>query len=192
MRIFISLNISKNYLSEIERVQEMIQRDIDSVRCVQTHSMHMTLKFLDSLTDEELLKLKAPLQAIARYTSPIKASLNRLDIFPGINRARVLWAGVNDGAADIALLFRQIEERLGPLGFSNEDRVFTPHITLGRFKKRVSRKLLKNCLSHIGHIHIDLGVFSEIHIMESLFRADKVQYRVIESFTFEGKGRAKK
>ena len=188
MRIFISLNIPKDYLGEIERIQEMIQREIDSVRCVQTHSMHMTLKFLDSLTDEELLKLKAPLQAIARYTSPIKASLNRLDIFPGINRARVLWAGFNDGAADIALLFRQIEERLGPLGFSNEDRVFTPHITLGRLKKRVPRKLLKNCLSQIGHIHIDLGVFSEIHIMESLFRADKVQYRVVESFKFEGRG----
>ena len=192
MRIFISLNIPKDYLGEIERIQEMIQREIDSVRCVQTHSMHMTLKFLDSLTDEELLKLKAPLRAIARYTSPIKASLNRLDIFPGINRARVLWAGFDDGAVDMALLFRQIEERLGPLGFSNEDRVFTPHITLGRFKKRVSRKLLKNCLSQIGHIHIDLGVFSEIHIMESLFRADKVQYRVVESFKFEGKRGPKK
>ena len=59
-----------------------------------------------------------------------------LGSFPGGSRpARVVWAGITDGAAEVRALAAALEAALAPLGVEPERRAYTPHITLGRFRQ---------------------------------------------------------
>src|SRR5262249_61451644 len=58
-----------------------------------------------------------------------------LGAFPAARIARVIWAGVVDGAS-LAALASDVEAALSTLGFSPEARAFRPHVTLGRVRSR--------------------------------------------------------
>ena len=55
----------------------------------------------------------------------------------------MIWAGITEGAHIIAQIAAEIENELKPIGFEKKDRLFVPHITIGRIKSGPStRKLL--------------------------------------------------
>jgi 2'-5' RNA ligase len=47
----------------------------------------------------------------------------------------VLWLAVEEGAAALAALHAALAARLEGLPWTPEDRAFSPHLTLGRFKE---------------------------------------------------------
>jgi len=61
-------------------------------------------------------------------------SLGQIGGFPSTKRARVLWVGVQHGAAELIKLSQAVEEAVTPFGFEVERKPFKPHITIARFK----------------------------------------------------------
>ncbi len=82
-----------------------------------------------------------PAWELARVFRRFRASLSRIGAFPNLNYIRVLWVGVENGAADIIRLHNLIESKI-PFGM---DKDYHPHITLARVNSRIdeeSKKLL--------------------------------------------------
>jgi 2'-5' RNA ligase len=106
------------------------------VRLTPPANVHMTLKFLGDVSQEELERVAEALEPVRERHEPFEAGVSGFGAFPSPKRARVLWAGIGEGADGLRALAQDVEERLEPLGFEREDRAYVPHLTLGRARGR--------------------------------------------------------
>jgi len=95
---------------------------------------HLTLKFLGGVDAARLDAVAEALNGAAAGAGPFDLGVGGLGAFPSPARARVLWAGVDEGAAEAAALAGRVDEALAPLGFAREAREFSAHVTLGRVR----------------------------------------------------------
>ena len=108
------------------------ERAYGQPRWVRVDGLHLTLRFLGATPDEKQSQIAAALEAASAGVAPFRVALSGGGAFPDPRRPRVLWIGINEGAALLAGLARRLDERLAPLGWPPEGRPFAPHLTLAR------------------------------------------------------------
>ena len=107
------------------------------VRWVRPENVHLTLKFLGDVSEDDLLdRVTEALEPIRERHEPFEAEPSGFGAFPSTRRARILWAGIGEGSEPLRALAKDVEASLNPLGFGREDRVYRPHLTLGRARSR--------------------------------------------------------
>ena len=77
---------------------------------------------------------------IQSLAPPMKAPafdlrLAGLGAFPPSGPPRVLWIGVTQGVAQLAMAHDEVGERLAPWGFAPEGRAYSAHLTIARVKE---------------------------------------------------------
>jgi 2'-5' RNA ligase len=116
---------------------------------VRPESIHLTLKFLGEIKEEEIEPIGARLRSVAAGTPPFHLSVKKLGVFPNEKFPRVLWIGIEQGREAVLTLQQKVEEGLVQLGFPPENRPFHPHLTLARIKSlRGTRELMDVVKSH--------------------------------------------
>jgi RNA 2',3'-cyclic 3'-phosphodiesterase len=118
-----------------EAIRPVRDRDLP-VKWVRPDGIHLTLKFLGDVEDEQEPELRAALAAAAgsgKGSEPrgVTVHIEGFGVFPDFHRPRVVWAGVAPDPA-LELLQHGVEQAFAPLGFPTEARTFRPHVTLGR------------------------------------------------------------
>jgi 2'-5' RNA ligase len=111
-----------------------------AVSWVAPGSLHFTLHFLgevDDPTARALVERMAP----PLSTSPFDLALAGIGTFPPAGPPRVIWLGVDDGAAGLAEVHREMGARLDGLRVARERRPFSAHLTLGRVKAPTGPRL---------------------------------------------------
>jgi 2'-5' RNA ligase len=98
-------------------------------------NVHLTLKFLGDVSEENLNALTAMIQAEASACPPFNLSIGGLGVFPSIKRPRVIWVGV-EAPAELSDLHGRIEAETTKPGYPPDKRGFSPHVTLGRVLRR--------------------------------------------------------
>jgi 2'-5' RNA ligase len=98
--------------------------------------MHLTLHF----EPEADARIETQLHGALSYPFPVRPFSLRfegLGTFPERGSPRVLWLGVGDGLEALLAVHRELHARLksGP----GRAEPFHPHLTLARFRDRVSR-----------------------------------------------------
>ena len=132
---------------------------VGKVRLTPSKNVHLTLKFLGDVSREELERVADALETVRERHEPFEAGVSGFGAFPSPKRARVLWASIGEGAIGLRSLAKDVEERLEPLGFEREDRVYVPHLTLGRTRGRpVALETLETLSPVPGFLvrHVDL------------------------------------
>ncbi len=104
-------------------------------RLTAPERVHLTLKFLGDVPPQDLPRISAALQPLCDEHDPFDAVTSGFGAFPSARRARILWAGTEEGTGQLSALAQSVEARLEPEGFKREDRPFVPHITLGRSRR---------------------------------------------------------
>ena len=105
-------------------------------RLVGQEKIHLTLKFLGDIAEDELDSVKRALQPIGKRHDPFEVSTSGFGAFPSEKRARILWAGVDTGSEHLRALAEDVENLLDAAGFERENRPYIPHLTLGRARAR--------------------------------------------------------
>lgn len=105
-------------------------------RWAKPANVHLTLKFLGEIEDENLTGLKETLDVVCRHHEQFEIVPRGIGAFPSTNKARIVWAGVDEGTDALLALAEDLEGSLRVLGFEGEKRKFKPHITLGRSRNR--------------------------------------------------------
>ena len=106
------------------------------VRWIRPENLHLTMKFLGEVPEDDLLHIAEVLDPLRSRHEPFEARLSGFGGFPSARRARILWAGIGEGSEPLRALARDVETSLEPLGFEREDRAYVPHLTLGRARGR--------------------------------------------------------
>lgn len=134
MRCFVAVELDPALRNPLVRMlREQLPRTRD-VRWVTERQLHVTLKFLGDVKDGQLPGICDAIAAATAQVDPFPLHLTGLGCFPSPQNARVLWCGVEDGAAGCATWLKLADPLFEKLGFARETRAFHPHITLGRSK----------------------------------------------------------
>jgi 2'-5' RNA ligase len=105
------------------------------VAWVAEPNLHVTLKFLGRVDAGQVDAVSRALRDGVARAPAFSLRLEGLGAFPTATRARVIWAGVADGAEACAAIAGLADGALAPLGFPTEARAFSPHVTLGRVRE---------------------------------------------------------
>ena len=100
----------------------------------------------------------------------MQLTVGGLGAFPNRLRPRVVWVGVK---APQTLLDLQhgIDRETSRLGYPNEDREFSPHLTLGRVSQHATPQEVKSYLEAFGAVQVEeLGTVSVQQIW--LYKSD--------------------
>jgi len=124
-------------LSIDEYLNELKKRQKSGIRWVDAAKMHLTLKFLGDIDEEQIPAIHQAMQAAAITCPAFSLSLKGLGAFPGSYKPRVIWVGVK-APAMLQALHQQLAANLCALGFEAEDRRYSPHLTLGRISRHAS------------------------------------------------------
>jgi 2'-5' RNA ligase len=139
LRAFIALEIPGEIQEAIAHSLSQLQKDLPKplIRWVASKNVHLTLKFLGDVPPANLESLAAALAEETRNHAAFSFSVGGLGAFPSPQKARVIWVGLQAPPALIALA-DSIDTIAARLGFTAEDRPFSPHLTIGRVSHNVS------------------------------------------------------
>jgi RNA 2',3'-cyclic 3'-phosphodiesterase len=145
MRLFVAIELSDGVRAALAREQGRLRalcsRNRD-VRWTAPESLHLTLKFLGETPVERVPAVIAALEALRGFEA-FELAPNGFGFFPEARHPHVFWAGF-DAPPALGELARRVDAALARLGFAPENRAFTPHLTLARFRApRADPALLK-------------------------------------------------
>ncbi len=108
-----------------------------NIRWSRPENVHLTLKFLGEVPEENLDGVRGVLGRICERRGPFEAAISGFGAFPSSRKARVVWADITEGRDALRALAEDLEGSLASLGFARETRhAFRPHVTLGRARGR--------------------------------------------------------
>ena len=137
VRLFVAVDVPTAEHLRLDEALASLRRSLSAGRWISPESRHVTLKFLGWTAAEVVPAVRATVEKAARAQRPAALRLDGLGAFPSVRRARVLWVGLFDPTGLLTGLAADLEAALEPVGFSQEQRQFTPHLTLARFKAPV-------------------------------------------------------
>ena len=143
MRTFIAIDLTDEIKDELAQLQARLKYSGADVKWVAKDNIHLTLKFLGEVPDEKIEKVSSELDMAAKETKQFEMTINDIGAFPKLDFPRVVWVGLDKGAAESKELAQKIDERLERLGIQRESRAFSPHITIGRVKSAKNKAALK-------------------------------------------------
>ncbi|NTV48815.1 MAG: RNA 2',3'-cyclic phosphodiesterase [Geobacteraceae bacterium] len=133
MRLFIAIEIP----DELKKKISCLHVDIPGARWVPAEQIHLTLAFLGEVEEGAVELLKTELALI--HSPEFKLCFSGTGCFPGRHRPRVLWIGV-EPHPHLKKLAAMVREAVLACGIPQEERPFSPHITLARLKFPASRE----------------------------------------------------
>ena len=151
VRLFVAIDLDDHARQAIAAEQTRLKQAMMGsgrvlLRWVRPEQLHVTLVFLGSVSAVG----RAPGDAAASGASAVVEALGQdvdaarfrivfagLGLFPPSGAPAVLWLGVTTGRREVAMVRRQIADRLARIGPARADaraRPFHPHLTLARWR----------------------------------------------------------
>ena len=186
MRAFVAIELPPAVQGELHRQQAAFRAVAPEARWTRPEGIHITLKFLGEIDGGQVEKVVQALAALGPFAG-FEIEVRGFGFFPDARRPRVFWAGIH-APADLADLAARVEGVMEDLGFAPEERAFTPHLTLARFK--IPRPQPDLAAAVEKHPHLSLGHFqvSGFLLFESRLSPQGAEYRKVARFPMEGAG----
>ena len=184
MRAFIAIALPDSILDELKRQQAIFRSArswpstaSDQIRWTRPEGIHLTLKFLGEISEEQARKVIDALGTLDRFEK-FWVEVKGFGFFPDDRRPRVFWAGL-EAPLGLAELAGKVGDAMGSLGFPRETRPFTPHLTLARFKTPRGQPELETLVGREAHRSLGRFEVSEFFLYESKLGPRGAEYRKV-------------
>jgi len=134
IRTFIAVDLPGQIKDRIGEIISPLKPLSRSIRWVRPEGLHLTLKFLGEIPEEQLPDIFSALETALSEWSTFRFRLSGLGGFPNLRRPRVLWIGIREGGDPLRELAGAVDRALVSCGFPPEKRPFSPHLTIGRVR----------------------------------------------------------
>ncbi len=186
IRTFIAVKLPETVLAAIDEVQEQLAAYGFSVRWVTTGNIHLTLKFLGGVHEDELDGIAAVLTEAVHGFAPLRLTAAGVGVFPSVKRARVIWVGLSGQLSELSALQRSIEDRLATIGFPREKRPFSGHLTLGRVKGPIAASRLTTAMEGFRVFASETFEVDRVVLFKSDLRPTGALYTELRQVTLAG------
>lgn len=183
IRSFVAILLPHDLRESIAATIEALRPFGTAVAWVPPQNLHITLQFLGNQTEERLAEAAAALDEASIGCAPLDITFHGIGGFPGLERPRILWVGVAQGALEVRTLQARVADALARRGFAREDRAWHPHLTIGRvFDERRWRReagpplrgaLAKAAATRFGTVRV-----TEVALMRSDLSPKGARYTV--------------
>ena len=175
MRAFIAIELSNEIRGDLAQIESHLKYSGADVKWIEKDNIHLTLKFLGEITEEKSEKIKYILDEIAKQTKPFELSLKIskegsgpfLGAFPNLDHPRVIWVGLDKGAAESRLVAEKVDDALLKIGFQKESRPFAAHLTIGRVRSSKNKEGLKEKIANLQQKSYSLQLIDVITLFQS-------------------------
>jgi len=139
IRAFIAIELPAEVQQSLEEVMRQLRQRLQTlpgsaVCWVPAGNIHLTLKFLGDVSLANLDMLTEMLLTEVKTHPPFEFSVGGVGAFPHAKSPRVVWVGVQ-APPELLTLQSAISSKVEKLGYSREERPFSPHLTLGRVSR---------------------------------------------------------
>ncbi len=142
-RLFVAVDFPAEVISALQKCQPTPR---PGVRLTVPEHLHLTLHFLGEASIE---RMSAALQILRM--EPFSLTIRGVGAFSGSKRTTILWGGLEENAS-LSELHRKVAEALADVGYQQEARPFSPHITMARCGPDVDSHIIRAFLKD----HADL------------------------------------
>jgi 2'-5' RNA ligase len=187
IRTFLAIDLPGEVRGDLAAIQTRLKSALEGVRWTRPEGIHLTLKFFGDIDRDAIGSIADIVEKKTETFKRLSLTIGRLGAFPTVNRARVLWIGVEGEIEKLASLQGGMDEGFEVLGFEKETRSFKPHLTLGR--ARSSRGMITGLREVMESVRYDdPNPFSAEGL--SLFKSDLgpggAVYTKLAYFSFGG------
>jgi len=175
IRAFIAVDLDDPVIEKVCNVVEILKPRITEIRWLRKENLHLTLKFLGNIAESQVEPITAALRHPLGLFSPCTISAKGLGVFPDFRRPKILWVGLTGD--QLVQLAAEIESALMPLGFTPENRAFTPHLTIGRWREG-SRpaKNLRQEIDSLNDFEFGACAVRQIVLFQSVLKPEGATY----------------
>ena len=184
MRLFVAIALPPEAAGELDEVVAPLRPAWPDLRWTGRDAWHLTLAFLGEVDQSVTTELAVRLERAARRHPCLDLSLAGAGAFPGANRARVLWTGIQGDRRGLGLLAASAgagAQRAGAK-LTNSGRGYQPHLTLARCRAPADVNPLVGTLAGFAGTP---WVAKEIHLIHSRLGANP-RYEVVGTWPLRG------
>lgn len=173
-RLFVAIGLPE----EIRQALSGVAYGIPGARWVTPENMHITLRFVGEVSDEQAERLRDELVKIDATAFSLR--LNGLGQFLNGRKPQTLWAGVAD-SAPLSALQHDVEKATLAAGIMIPKQQFHAHVTIARLRD-VRMPRLREYLTELGDFQSDSFTVEAFELVSSVLRPDGPIYSIEESF----------
>ena len=181
-RLFVALRLEDAIREHLSCLQKQLLQPAAFVRWLAPSSLHLTLKFLGETPEEFISEIQSRLEHVAIGFSPYKFTVEKTGAFPNKGPVRIVWTGVSDGAEETIELAAGVKEELKHFG-KEENKNFSPHITIGRVKEDHSNGALRRQIAETRLSPISQQIASVVLYESKLLKSGAI-YNNMGEFRF--------
>lgn len=134
LRTFVAVEITQAIRKKAGELIDALASTSADVKWVEPHNLHLTLKFLGDVPQQEIAELCQAMADGAAQVEPFSLDVRGAGAFPNAARPRTVWLGAGEGADEMVVLHDRVEAALAELGYREEHRRFQSHMTIGRVR----------------------------------------------------------
>lgn len=181
-RVFIAVELNDSVRQRLEEIQSELKKIDTDIKWVNPRIIHLTLKFLGDVPQNDLDKVCAAIEDSLRSFSRFEFQINNLGCFPTKGSPKIIWAGVDAGSDLLKQIAETLSAHVSAFCEEKDDKEFSAHITLGRLRSS------KNVVHLIDLIKNTPPKFSETQNVDhiTLFKSDLTpsgpNYSIIKTF----------
>lgn len=132
MRAFIAIDLTNEIKAKLKAVAANLKDLPLKVKWVEPENLHITLKFLGDIEQNQLDKIKEIIAGIACQCNSFSLLLENFGFFPHSRKPRIFFISFSSEQI-LKKIIEELKKKLNPLGFK-KDKKFRSHITLARIK----------------------------------------------------------
>ena len=133
-RTFIAIELPPQVRAHLADCQQRLKRAQGDVRWVRPDIIHLTLVFLGDVPTDMLADLEKTVREALAPFGVLAMRVQGAGRFPPRGLPRTIWIGIEETSGGLAALQKALAEATAAFAEKEEDRAYTPHLTLGRVK----------------------------------------------------------
>jgi 2'-5' RNA ligase len=188
MRVFIAIDIDEQIRKSLGDLQQQLQSKVDikksDVKWVNPKNMHLTLKFLGEIKDEQVPEVCNIVKDATNGHESFELAVESVGHFGG-RSARVLWVGCGENCEEMLRLQEDIEQQLASAGWPEEKRKFTGHLTLCRVRNPKAGVKLAQLTQAYKDFKIGIMPADAVLVYQSQLRPTGPIYTVLGNYKLQ-------
>ena len=180
MRCFIAIDINKEIRARIRHLQQELGQKISfkkgEIKWVDCSLVHLTLKFLGEVKDQNIYELCQIVKGLAAEHGSFEINVQKLGTFGSV--PRVLWIGIDKNEA-LLTFQKELDRRLSEAGWPGDRKEYSAHLTVCRIKNTNAGRELKTLIKDYSNFDLGPLQVNSICIYKSKLTSDGPEYTLI-------------
>jgi len=172
VRTFIAVEIDDAVRQAVAAVIRDLAQAEARVKWVAPENLHVTVKFLGDIDDEDIPRACDILTEAVAGIDPFPVHVSGIGSFPPGRRPRIVWAGAREDGNGLKTIHARLDDRLQDIGVAPERRAFAPHVTLGRVKSPRGADRLVDLIAAAADRAFGTTTVEAVTLLESMLRPD--------------------